>query len=220
MAGLVVPGAGVGFFRGEVFLSSLNTAGYQNTPLGIVQAFDFNDSISVKELLAPQFRGAAAVGQSGAKISGTCKFASMNAQVLSVIRGSAISTTVEVATSGTVVTSTTLTLVSRSGFDKTVPCAVKLFDVDNMGGPHALFYCVVFGDFKNPQKMNDFTVWDATFMCYPDPANRKFYDLFFPGNQTTALALPAQYSAGDDPGYTSAASAYMALTNPTAVAVE
>lgn len=206
MGHLIIPQSGVQLFRGEVFLSSLDaTAGRQNVPLGIVQEFNFDDTVDLKEMRGPKSRQALAVAQSGAKISGSCKFGSTNAQILAVLRGATLST----LQMGTAPNSYTVTKAARKGSDNIRPALVELYDVDNESGPHALFYNVIFNDLKNPQKLDDYTIWDALFLCYPDPVSLSIYDIFYPGDQTTAFTLPAQYTP--DAGATTAQSDYASV---------
>lgn len=202
MGHLIVPQAGVQLFRGEVFLSSLEATGRQNVPLGIVQEFNFDDTVDLKEMRGPRSRQAIAVAQSGGKISGSCKFGSTNAQILALLRGATLTT----STTGQSPNGATVTKASRKGSDAIRPVLIELFDVDNDSGPHALFYNVVFNDLKNPQKLDDYTIWDGSFLCYPDPVTLSLYDIFYPSDQTTAFTLPTQYTP--DSGVTTAQQGY------------
>ena len=202
MAHLIVPQTGVQVLRGEVFLSSADSTKYQNVPLGLVQEFDVDDTISLKELKGPRSRMPVAVFQSERKVNGSCKFASVNAQAIALLRGATLTT----ATTGTGGSTKTITKAAAKGSDNILPCGIELFDVDNENGPHYFFYYVVFKDFKAPQKLDDYTIWDCMYEAYPDPVTGNVYDMFFPGDQTTAFTLPTQYTA--DGGLTTAQTDY------------
>lgn len=195
MAHQILPYTGAQFNRGEVFISSADSTGKQFVPLGLVQDFSYKDSIGLKEIRGPRSRMPVAVSQSDSSIDGSCKFAATNAQILDVLRGATLSAANRTTTAGTVTTTQTRTLATRKGSDNIKPCMVELFDVDNEGGPHIVFLNVIFTDLNNPQPMEDYTVWDATFKAYPEVTTGVVYLAYYPGAQTVAYTLPSGYTA-------------------------
>jgi hypothetical protein len=215
---MIIPNTGVELMRGEVFISSLDSTLPQSVPIGLVQDFEMDDTIDLKEAKGPRSRMPIAVAQGGAKISGTCTFMSINAQIQQLLRGAVVTKTTSTVTTGTVTSTRTITKALRSGSNNIKPVALELFDVDNEGGPHVVFYNLIFTDLKSPRKLDDYTMFNASYVAYPEVTTGAVYATFYPGDQTVAYTLPTGYTA--DTGIATSGTDYAALVIAGAGPVE
>lgn len=140
-------------------------------PFGEMQDFSLKDDLELKEVGGASSLGAVAVGISGVKVTGMCKWLKVRANNLKQLRG------------GTVAFST-VTTYSRGILDEPVVFNMHLFSpADGSNAELKVFSCVS-PNLNIPLAQRDFSIPDATFNCYGNGTN--FWQLLLPGDQTSS----------------------------------